>query len=290
VGNFTAAAEALGVTPSAVSRQIAVLEGYLDVRLFHRGIHSNSLTDPGQAYFDEVAPAFDLIASATQAIQGTRSSTPLRIRVLSTFGMRFLIPRLPEFRARHPEVQLSIDHGFAPADFSRADVDISIQSGSGSWPGTAGQLLFPSFMQPVCGGQLLKTAKRITSVNDLRKVPLLFSRNRTEDWTIWLKAQGHGDFALSSCDMIEFSNSVLMVQAAIDGVGVALGQFPILSQDVAEGKLAALLGPAIPFGSYYAVWRAGAEPNRKMRQFVGWLEQEVNRAFKPHLAGLTAAK
>jgi LysR family glycine cleavage system transcriptional activator len=289
VGNFTAAADFLGVTPSAVSRQIAVLEGYLDVRLFHRGVHSNSLTDTGKTYFEEVAPAFDLISSATQVIQGSRISTPLRIRVLSTFGMRFLIPRLSEFRALHPTIQVSIDTGFAPVDFSRADVDVSIQTGSGTWPGTEAHHLFQNFMQPICGGRLQNMAKRISSVDDLRKVPLLFSKNRTDDWSWWLKAKGRADFLPSSCETIEFSNSVLMYQAAADGVGVALGQFPILSQDVEKQALSALLGPAIPLGSYYAVWRAGTEPNRKMRQFIAWLEQETGKAFAPHMSRLGAA-
>jgi LysR family glycine cleavage system transcriptional activator len=288
-GNFTAAADALCVTASAVSRQISVLEGYLDVRLFHRGFNSNTLTDIGRSYFDKVSPAFDLITTATQDIRDIRVSTPLRIRVLSTFGMHFLIPRLPEFRDQHPSIHLSIDTGFAPADFSRADVDISIQLGSGSWPGTEAHLLFESFMQPVCGGRLTGAAKLATKVDDLRTIPLLFSRNRTEDWPLWLKAKGRPDFSLAACEMIEFSNSILMYQAAADGVGVALGQFPILSQDVDTGKLTTLLGPAIPFGTYSAVWRAGTEPQRKLRQFLAWLEREVHSAYGPHLAGLSAA-
>ena len=77
-----------------------------------------------------------------------------------------------------------------------------------------------------------------------------------------------------------------MYQAAADGVGVALGQLPILSQDIEAGRLTALLGPAIPSEAYYAVWRAGAEPNRKIRQFLVWLEREVQRAFRPHLSTL----
>ena len=138
--------------------------------------------------------------------------------------MRFLIPRLPQFRAQHPSIHLSIETGFAPADFSRADVDVSIQLGSGSWPGTEARLLFESFVQPICGGQWVKAAKKITTIDGLRDVPLLLSRNRPDDWAIWLKARGRSDFPLGACETIAFSNSVLMYQAAADGVGVALGQ------------------------------------------------------------------
>lgn len=279
VGNFTAAAESLGVTPSAVSRQIAVLEGFLDVRLFHRGVHANTLTDLGAAFFKEVSPAFALIANATRSIHEGRSATPLRIRVLSTFGMRFLIPRLPEFRALHPTIHLSIDTGFAPADFSRADIDVSIQQGSGVWPGTEARKLFDSWIQPVCGGRLKKACRRISRIEDLREIPLLFSRNRPEDWAFWLRARGLGESALASLEMIEFSNSLLMFQAASDGVGVALGQLPLLSQEIEAGRLWPLLGPAVAQEAYYVVWRAGAEPNRKMRQFLAWLEREVKHSF-----------
>ena len=288
VGNFTAAAEILGVTPSAVSRQIAVLEGFLDLRLFHRGVHANTLTEMGAAYFRDVSPAFALITSATQTIQESRVSTPLKVRVLSSFGMRFLIPRLPEFRAQHPAIHLSIDTGFAPADFSRADVDVSIQMGSGSWPGTEARLLFQSWIQPMCGGRLAKAARHMTSVDDLRDMPLLFSRNRTDDWSYWLKAKGYGQCPLSSVEMIEFSNSLLAYQAAADGVGIALGQLPLLAPDIAAGRLMPLLGPAVPHESYYTVWRAGSEPNRKMRQFLTWLEREVQRAYGPQMKDLGA--
>ena len=285
-GNFTAAAEALGVTPSAVSRQIAVLEGYLDTRLFHRGVHSNTLTETGSTYFRQIAPAFDIISLATQTIQDSRSTSPLKVRVLSTFGMRFLIPRLPEFRAKHPSVHLSIDTGFAPADFSRADVDISIQMGDGNWPGTQGHLLFQNHVQPVCGGRLAASASTISSVEQLAKMPLLYSRNRPDDWSAWLRARGEQPSALASAEMIEFSNSLLMYQAAMDGVGISLGQFPILSHDVELGRIVPLLGPPVAQEAYYAVWRAGAEPNRKMRQFLAWLQKEVEAAFGAHMREL----
>ncbi|MDB5641290.1 MAG: transcriptional regulator, LysR family [Hyphomicrobiales bacterium] len=278
-GNFTAAGEALGVTPSAVSRQIAVLESYLETRLFHRGASANTLTDTGRAYFEQIAPAFDMLSLATQAIRDSHGSTPLKIRVLATFGMRFLIPRLSDFRAQHPSIHLSIDTGFAPADFSRADIDISIQLGDGNWPGTQSKHLFDSTIQPVCGAQLAKAAGAVKKTSDLAKWPLLYSRNRPDDWAFWLRTRGESETLLARAEMVEFSNSLLMYQAAGEGVGVALGQLPILSSDVESGRLTPLLGPAVPQGAYYAVWRSGAGPNRKMRHFLSWLDRELITAF-----------
>lgn len=280
-GNFTAAGEALGVTPSAVSRQIAVLEAYLEARLFYRGASANTLTETGRAYFEQVAPAFDILSLATQAIRDSRGATPLKIRVLATFGMRFLIPRLAAFRMQHPSIHISIDTGFAPADFSRADLDISIQLGDGAWPGTQSRRLFDSSIQPVCGGQLAKAAGGVNKTADLNKWPLLFSRNRPGDWAFWLRARGEPETMLDRAEMIEFPNSLLMYQAAGDGLGAALGQFPMLSSDVECGRLTPLLGPAVPQGAYYAVWRSGAGPNRKMRHFLSWLDRELIAAFGP---------
>jgi LysR family glycine cleavage system transcriptional activator len=280
-GNFTAAGEALGVSPSAVSRQIAVLEAYLEARLFHRGASANTLTETGKAYFEQVAPAFDILSLATQVIRDSRGETPLRIRVLATFGMRFLIPRLAGFRARHPSIHLSIDTGFAPADFSRGGVDVSIQLGDGNWPGTQSRRLFDSFIQPVCGGQLVRSAARVNKTADLADWPLLFSRNRPGDWAFWLRARGEPETMFANAEMIEFSNSLLMYQAAADGVGVALGQLPMLSSDVESGRLSPLLSPAVPQGAYYAVWRAGAGPNRNLRHFLSWLDRELTTYFGP---------
>jgi LysR family glycine cleavage system transcriptional activator len=278
-GNFTAAGEALGVTPSAVSRQIAVLEAYLEARLFHRGASANTLTSTGKAYFEQVAPAFDILSLATQAIRDSRGEAPIRIRVLATFGMRVLIPRLSAFRAKHPSIHLSIDTGFAPADFSRADVDVSIQLGDGKWPGTQSRHLFDSFIQPVCGGQLAQAASNARKAADLAKSPLLFSRNRPDDWGFWLRERGEDEAILARAEMIRFPNSLLTYQAAADGLGVALGQFPLLSSDVASGRLSPLLGPAVAQGAYYAVWRAGQEPDRKLRRFLSWLDGELTEAF-----------
>jgi LysR family glycine cleavage system transcriptional activator len=279
VGNFSAAAEELGVTPSAVSRQIAVLENFLDVQLFHRGVHSNSLTDVGAAYFNEILPAFVMIQNATQNIRDMRVSTPLKLRVLSSFGMRFLIPRIIDFRQKHPEIKLSIDTGFAPADFNNTDVELSIQLGTGNWPGTQSTLLFHNMTQPMWGGRLAKTGHPVQNVEDLRHHSLLYSRNYPSAWTDWAIAKGHPNFDFSKLEMIEFSNSLLMYQAAADGVGIALGQLPLLLPDIENGKLITLLDEPVHYGSYYAVWRSASEPNLKMRKFLAWLNTELKKAF-----------
>jgi LysR family transcriptional regulator, glycine cleavage system transcriptional activator len=176
VGSFTKAAELLGVTPSAVSRQISALEGFLNVRLFNRGREGNTLTAVGEEYHREIAPAFEAISVATDRIRRGQDKTPLNVRVPSTFATRFLIPRLSQFRSEEPGIGVRIVTGYGAVDFAREDVDISIQPVSGDWPGSQCQPMFENWVQPVCGPQLLET-RTIASVDDLRGVRLLRSQS-----------------------------------------------------------------------------------------------------------------
>lgn len=284
VGSFTKAAELLRVTPSAVSRQIATLEGFLGVRLFHRGRDGNTLTEVGAEYYAGIAPAFEVITQATGRIIHRHDKKPLNIRVPSTFAVQFLIPRLPQFKAEHPSSGIRIITGFGPVDFVREDVDISVQVGSGEWPGSQAKLLFPNWVQPMCSPRLLQGKSQLQSVDDLLQHRLLYSRNRPGDWQDWAAAVGRPDFPLERAEMIELPNSMLANQAAADGVGVVIGQVPLLGTDFASQPLIPLFGP-VPQGSYYAVWRAGTEPSRKARQFLLWLQRQL----EPLIRGLPAS-
>jgi LysR family glycine cleavage system transcriptional activator len=205
------------------------------------------------------------------------------LRVLSTFALRFLIPRLSDFRTQHPSIPVRIHTGFAPVDFAREDVELSIQLGSGNWPGTRSKLLFESWLQPMCSPRLLRSGRRIDQIDDLRGCSLLFSKNHAADWQEWLRAKGRPDFSLSDVELVEFSNSVLTYQAAAHGVGIALGQLPLLLPDLRTSVLVPLLGPPVQQGGYYAVWREAAEPTRNARQFLSWLDEELRQRYGARL-------
>jgi LysR family transcriptional regulator, glycine cleavage system transcriptional activator len=285
VGSFTKAADVLGVTPSAVSRQIATLESFLDLRLFHRGRDGNTLTDIGAKYYEGIAPAFETIALATERIQRAQDNKPLTVRVPSTFAVQFLIPRLSQFKAEHPSINVRIITGFGPVDFVREDVDISIQVGSGHWPGAQAKLLFANWVQPMCSPRSLKGKRPLKTVDDLRHHRLLLSRNRPNDWREWAAAIGKPGFPPEDADMIEFPNSMLANQAAADGLGVVMGQVPLLGPDFAAQPLTPLFDKPVRQGSYYSVWRAGSGPSRKVRQFLTWLDGQL----EPVLAKLPPA-
>jgi LysR family glycine cleavage system transcriptional activator len=276
VGSFTKAAEILGVSPSAVSRQIATLESFLDVRLFHRARDGNILTEVGEEYYRGISPAFETITSVTDRVTRAQDSAPLNVRVPATFAVRFLIPRLSEFKEENRETNVRLITGFGPVDFVREDVDISIQVGSGDWPGTESKALFANWVQPMCNPKLFKDSDLIGRIEDLRGHRLLISNNRRNDWRDWLTEMGHPDFPLDEMEMIEFPNSLLAYQAAADGVGIVIGQVPVLGPEFAGQSLMPLFCKPVRQGSYWAVWRAETGPSRKARQFLSWLLRQLD--------------
>lgn len=289
VGSFTKAAEVLSVSPSAVSRQIAALEAFLDVRLIRRSRDGNVLTEVGEEYYREIAPAFETITSVTDRIMRAQDSAPLNVRVPSTFAVRFLIPRLSEFRTEHPGTNVRIVTGFGAVDFVREDVDISIQVGSGDWPGTESRMLFANWVQPMCSPQLFKGASPLRSIDDLQGYRLLISANRRNDWMDWLTSVGRADFPLARMEIIEFPNSMLAYQAAVDGLGVVIGQVPVLAPEFAALELVRLFNKPVRQGSYYAVWRAETGPSRKTRQFLSWLQRQLDPVLAKLSHGPAAA-
>jgi LysR family transcriptional regulator, glycine cleavage system transcriptional activator len=288
VGSFTKAAEMLCVSPSAVSRQIAALETFLDVRLFHRAREGNALTEFGEVYYRGIAPAFEIITSATDRVTRAHGSAPLNVRVHATFAVRFLIPRLSDFKAEYPDTHVRITTGYGPANFVREDIDISIQIGAGDWPGTESRMLFANWEQPTCSSKLFKGGKPITQIGDLRGYRLLVSSNRRCDWRDWLSAMGHPNFPLDEIEIIEFPNAMLAYQAAADGLGIVIGQFPLLGPEFADQSMVRLFDKPIRRGSCYAVWRAERGLIRKASQFLSWLERHLVPilARLPHTAAV----
>ena len=289
VGSFTKAAEILSVSPSAVSRQIATLETFLNIRLFERAREGNLLTEVGQEYYFSIAPAFEMISSITDRVMNAQNCAPLTVRAPATFAVRFLVPRLSEFKEEHPGTNVHIITGFAPVDFAREEVDLSIQIGAGDWVGTDSKVLFANWVQPMCNPTLFENGKQIKQIDDLRDYQLLASNNRRNDWHDWFDAMGRSDFALDGMEIIEFSSSLLAYQAAADGLGVVLGQLPMLRPEFGAQIMVRLFDRPIRQGSYYAVWRSGG-PSRKARQFISWLQRDLEQILGQLPANLSESE
>lgn len=280
--NLTIAAEQLHVTQSAVSRQIGVLEIYLGVELFRRERHGVALTRIGQSYADQIIPAFAQIALASDKLIKETRQGALRVRTYTTFAAKWLIPRLLEFRKLYPNIEVILSNAVPDIDFDRDSVDLAIQFGDGLWPRVQTDLLFRDEMEPVCSPQYLAQHTIDGAQPEaLLRSRLLVSHYRRSDWDDWLTATAMTGPA-ESAERMTFSTSVLTWQAAINGLGLAIGQNSMLVDDFASGQLVRPFNrPVRRDKAYYLVRPEFQRESRKVGVFRDWLLDAVKTMPAP---------
>ena len=290
LGSFTKGADELHVSQSAVSRQILLLEDYLQVKLFNREQRGISLTGAGRAYQQEVGPAFARIAAATQDLLTRSRGGPIRVRAYTTFAAKWLMCRLPAFQAACPEVDVQLSTDVTPADFSSGDLDLAIQFGDGNWPGMLCDRLFDDCITPVCSPALLgKPGAPLRSPADLVHHRLLHSRYRKDDWPYWL-ATVNRPLLTEHRDNMVFSSSILTYQAAVDGLGVAIGQVRLLDHEIDSGALVCPLETVVRQGLAYYLLRPQRDATpRKVAVFRDWLLEETQRCQHQSVKGPVTA-
>jgi LysR family glycine cleavage system transcriptional activator len=278
LGSFTKGADELHVSQSAVSRQISLLEDYLQVKLFNREQRGISLTEAGRAYQKEIGPAFARIVAATQDLLTQSRGGPLRVRAYTTFAAKWLMRRLPAFQDAYPEIDVQLSTDVTPADFSSDELDLAIQFGDGAWPGVQCDRLFDDCITPVCSPALLdKPGAPLRSTDDLKHHRLLHSRYRKDDWPYWLAAVDRPALAEHRDNMV-FSSSILTYQAAVDGLGVAIGQVRLLDQEFDSGTLVCPLPRVVRKGlAYYLLRPQRDSMPRKVTVFRDWLLEQTQR-------------
>ncbi|HEY9279991.1 MAG TPA: transcriptional regulator GcvA [Eoetvoesiella sp.] len=277
--NLTAASKELHVTQSAVSRQIATLEAYIGTALITRESRGIALTRAGQRYAEEIVPAFETLSEATSKAMKQDEHSVLRIRTYTTFTAKWLIPHLVLFRKLHPEIEVFISNAVPNVDFGRDAVDIAIQYGDGHWPGTEIDLLFRDELEPVCSPQYMSNfPNALDDPSVLLKGPLLVSHYRKSDWDEWLKFKNLENTA-QKADRMSFSTSVLTWQAAIDGLGLAMGQIPLLRSELEAGLLVRpFCSPQHSEKGHYLVRPALQRYSRKVAAFRSWILQTFQDA------------
>lgn len=277
LGSLTRAATELHVTHSAVSRQLAALEGHLGVTLFERGPRGVALTKVGASYHKDIGPAFAAIASATARVAGSAEGQPLRLSVYTTFAAKWLMHRLHRFEQRYPAIPVEISTTVAPINFGDAEIDAAIQFGDGTWEGIASEHLFDDVIEPVCSPALLRQGPPLKSVDDLAAHRLLQSRYRRRDWYDWLHGIGRTDLdTLVEKQRGGFQNSLLAYQAAIEGLGIVMGQIQLLENDLATQVLVRpFRQPIMRELGYYLLVPEGRVHSHKVDAFRSWLRAEV---------------
>ena len=278
--NLTGAAHELHVTQSAVSRQISVLEAYLGVELLRRQRHGVSLTKAGRAYAEQIVPAFAMIANATGELLKDSSQDALRLLTYTTFAAKWLIPRLPDFHAKHPGIEVRLSTAVPDVDFDRDEVDMAIQFGDGQWPNTQSDRLFTDQTEPVCSPAFLAMyAPESQHPESLLRQRLLLSRYRRNDWSDWLEINQLTSMSVDSKRM-SFGSSILALQAAVDGLGIVIGQTRLLASDFETGRLLRPFAgtrwkPLRSDRAYYLLRPLHQRESNKTWAFREWLLQTV---------------
>src|SRR5689334_3616949 len=248
LGSFTRAAEELSVTHGAVSRQIRLLEGWLGTSLFLRTSRNAVPTRAGTDLLADAGPALDRLASASLRLQSGNAREVLHISALPTFAMRWLIPRLPEFQQEHPALETRIVTASTPAEQFRMGVDVVV-SGPARQPGWIGSRFLGEAYLPLLSPGLMKQ-RPLRSPADLAQHTLLHAATRRQMWLRWLAAAGIPHLKPAR-DQV-FEHFYLAIQAAIEGLGVAMGPLALVGDELREGRLVApIKEPAIRTRGYF---------------------------------------
>jgi LysR family glycine cleavage system transcriptional activator len=236
--SFSRAARELNLTQTAISHAIKNLEGLLGAKLFVREGNAIRLTDVGHDYIRTVRAMLIDISEATGRAMHHRSDKALFIGCLPAFGMKRLMPNLGEFCSKHPEIAIRFWTVLTSDSFSRRDYDVAILYGAGDWPGCVAHKISDEEIFPVCSPKLMRRQPRLRKPSDLSEhtvVRTAFSFILQDDWPLWLEAAGEKDLQFANeitCDLL-----LPTLQAAIEGLGVALGRSPLVSAELASKAL-----------------------------------------------------
>src|ERR1700756_5633716 len=274
--SFTNAASELNVTQTAISHQIRRLEEELGVRLFVRQNRALSLTPEAREYLPGIRAAFNDLRLATDRLLRQDNDHVLTVSTLASLAAKWLLPRLSAFQEAHPGIDVRITTSTALVDFKSGDVDAAIRYGRGHWPGLRADWLMADELFPVCSPALLEGSKGLKCPQDLAHHTLLHSSGGyDDDWRLWLTAAGLPT-DISKQRGLSFDLILMTVQAAIDGLGVALGRTTYVQDDIAKGRLVGAVKMALPVdaGFYLVSPEAKADPP-KLAAFRKWLKASV---------------
>lgn len=248
--SFKTAADELAVTPTAISHQLRLLEDSIGRRLFERHIRRVTLTPAGEALYPVLRDGFDSFASAIERLRAGPQRRRLTLSATPAFVAKWLLPRLGDWQARHPGIDLHLHASEAPVDFAAGSADAAIRYGRGDWAGLRSELLLSSLFAPVASPRL-----KLRKPADLKKQTLLHFdwRQRRRDTPTWKRWADEADVDLDVAGGLRFSDESHAIQAAIAGQGVALLGLPLVAAELSSGALVQPFGPVLPGHGYHLV-------------------------------------
>lgn len=278
LGSFSRAGDELGMTQSAVSHQIRMLEDHLRQPLFNR-LHRNAvLTDAGRDLAVTLGDCFERLELGLKRLDQYRKPNQVIVYAPAAFASRWLLPRLPGLRAAQPELDLWLFSNPQTFEPLRGEIHVAILPEADVVPGLETRPLFPDLLTPLCAPQMAAEPKPLRTVADLLKRPLLHDERR-EDWSHWLAAAG--DETQSQVRGYNFGDSSALLDAAARGMGVALGSLVLADEALRNGTLVAPFRQTIPADSdWVAALTAEALAKPKIQAFLSWLEETATSTRK----------
>ncbi len=267
--SFTRAAEELSVTQGAVSQQVKALEATLGVRLFNRERQRLAITAAGREYLGVVRDALDRIALGTQKLVQQQNAGVLTVSTSPDFAAKWLVQRLGRFAESHAGIDLRVSATAHHVDFAREDVDLAVRHGDGDWAGLDVVRLCAERLFPVCSPKL---ARRISKASDLLKFPLL----RLDDWATWMRWFAAAGVEGPVAHGPVMNRASMLIDAAIDGQGVALARTALAAADLINGRLVRPIDVSLRMSSsYWIVCPKATSRTPKIATFRDWLLAEA---------------
>lgn len=270
--SYSLAAGELHVTHSAISQQIRNLESTLGVPLFARQGRQMELTREGLLLFRRVQPALRQLGRAVEEVGVLKRAPDVTVTTLQSFANRWLLPRIARFQKVQPDVAVHIQGSVDLKNLDRAEADVAIRYGKGSWKGCDAELLLQEWLFPVCS-PLFNRGRLPASPAALKRFRILRDDCMVE-WHAWARAAGidAGEFVHGSM----YSDSNLMLGAAVEGQGIAIGRSALVYDDLAKGRLVRAAGPIVPAPfAYYLVTASGRRKPPHQLAFEDWLRKEA---------------
>lgn len=275
--SFTRAAEELHVTTVAISRQVAVLEGYYGAALFERLHQSVRLSAAGRQFLPDVTTALDLLDESSRRLRGA-AQKPLVICGYPSFVVRWLIPRLHRFQASHPDIEITVNTAVKPKEFDYDIIDIGVQFVNDVQRGISTQTILPDLFQPVCSPSIAAGPTPIPPIENLEKHTFLHSRYRRLDWTEWLGIAGLR--GMRPVNELVLKGSDLAYHAAAESLGIVVAQRILAEPEIESGRLLAPFSLAVQRShGICLVHERRRLSDSRVRAFRDWITVEAERTM-----------
>ncbi|MEH6445570.1 MAG: transcriptional regulator GcvA [Oceanospirillaceae bacterium] len=268
--SFTKAAQELNVTQAAISHQVRTLEEYLSASLFNRSSQRLSLTESGRTLLPNITQAFNLVEKGYQNLHRQTAHPKLTIKAPSSFSVQWLMPRLVAYQKLVPDIEISLSAQDNDLEFFQEIFDIEIRYLFDRDKEAGKTLLFKEEIFPVCSPVLLTQAKPLLVAADIVQHALLHINFYPEDWQMWLEHAGVEGVEYERGH--RFDQSVLTLEAAVQGLGIAMGRTPIVDQKLKSGELVAPFSEKLPSsGGYWLMIKADVDTPAHVAHFRQWI-------------------